>query len=1155
MPSLYESTANTGEVSSSNFTTLYNASGLLVPNAGAGSITGNLNVGGNLTVQGSSLLIGEVTLQSTLSLPNYTFPLPDGSTDQVLVTDGNGNLYWTDVSAIPGADYSISATTATGGANLTLANTAGFTDSVKLAAGTNMSIVRTDANTITIATVADNIPDGTANGQVLVWQNSAWTANNTIRSNAAGNRLVATYENAGAGPNSALFVRKDYTATNYSSANNDGVGINFSLASTAQGISSYGVLNYEYSATDPQFTVGSSIDNFATTGTTTLLLDKSTLNLYAPNITLNKDQTGVPSLNASITAERGSSTNATITWDEADDRWELNYELLAPGLQGGNVQIGYSGGDNEIYIGGEDLEINTDGSHVIQSNSPIQTTAQSMSINSDNTAADSFLYLKGTTEFLKWNNTDTRFEFSDQLYISQAEPPAVFERRTSAADTSPYELKAGLKLINRVTDAANNDVVNTGPTVIFGRTSGASDPTERVFAGMGSAWDGATGTAQLQFTWTNDNFSEPTPGNFPGTYTLLRLESDDSTFYNNSLFIDYSAAGLQQTATSITGGNTLVFPSAHGFVVGERVKYMSTTQNGLTQFNFYYVIAAGFTTTQCRLGLTSTGTAIALTNGTGLTLNFAELINQVGINTGTPNYTLDVNGELNVSSIITVQGDAITVNSDKTDQDVYVNFGRVAPSANAAIRWNATTDSFEWSEDSSTWHDFIDATITNPQQGQLLTYDAASTEWINSSLIVFNDTTYRPNFQQKSGVYGRTSSGAAVSNNTGVVPYSTADGSSFLMGIDSDSQSLAFIGSLSTAYNTTGDHEIRLSTSTNNFVSDKITSITGGNTLVFSAAHNFTIGDKLTYASPTTNGLVYGTSYYVIAAGFTTTQCQVSLTLGGSAVALTNGTGLSLYMYNGTNRLVTVTNATLELSAPTILLNAVNTGIPFTGTAGIEVERGTTGANQYFNWNETFDFWNASGDLYVDNIAIGGVALATNGNNIYYNNENTNPPGDCNLIVKSGVSAGVDANFRWNDTTNRWQDTIDGTNYFNLPNQNLDTNSAVSFSEVSIDGVTTYNSQTTTTTSTAATAISSTSRASQKSVIRIVDNVTGAVHMLEALAFFQGSTAYLTTYAEMYSSAALATFTATYSGGFVNIIATPASANSTTFTVARVSLD
>jgi len=369
MPSLYESTVNTGEVSSSNFTTLYNASGLAVPNAGAGSVTGNLNVGGNLTVQGNSLLIGEVTLQSTLSLPNYTFPLPDGSTDQVLVTDGNGNLYWTDVSAIPGADYNISATTVTGGANLTLANTAGFTDSVKFAAGTNIGIVRTDANTITISTTADDIPNGTARGQVLYWNGSAWTASSDIASSAAGDRLIATYENSSPGTNAALFLRKNYGATNYDEANNDGVGINFGLNSTAQGITTYGSTGFEYSTTDPQYVISSSTDNFATPADVLLVLQKSTANLFAPNITLNAYQTGAPSLNASITVERGSSTNATLTWNETADRWEFTNDLQVAGdlaVNGGDITTDDSVGNlfnnagvTTVNIGnGADVEVN-----------------------------------------------------------------------------------------------------------------------------------------------------------------------------------------------------------------------------------------------------------------------------------------------------------------------------------------------------------------------------------------------------------------------------------------------------------------------------------------------------------------------------------------------------------------------------------------------------------------------------------------------------------------------------------------------------------------------------------------------------------------------------------------------------------------------------
>ena len=122
-------------------------------------------------------------------------------------------------------------------------------------------------------------------------------------------------------------------------------------------------------------------------------------------------------------------------------------------------------------------------------------------------------------------------------------------------------------------------------------------------------------------------------------------------------------------------------------------------------------------------------------------------------------------------------------------------------------------------------------------------------------------------------------------------------------------------------------------------------------------------------------------------------------------------------------------------------------------------------------------------------------------------------------------------------------------------NQPIKTNSTVQCADLIVDSLSTYNTQTTTTTSTSATSISSTTRASQKVVIRIIDNVSGEIHMLEALAFQKSTTAYLTTYAEMYTLAALATFTADVSGGAIRILATPASTNSTTFTVARVSLD
>jgi len=1513
MPSLYETTAVVGDVESGNFTTLYNASGLTVPNAGAGTVSGNLNVAGNLTVQGSSLLQGAVTLGSTLCLPNYCFPLPDGTTYQVLATDGAGNLYWTDVSSIPGASYTIQADTTTGGANLTLVDSAGGTDSVKfangnnitvsrtdnstitiagatyaiqadtatgganltlsnslgspdsvkLAEGTNITITRTDANTITIGTVADNIPDGTAQGQLLVWDGTAWTADSTVTYDTTGARTQFRSDIGVAGRvSSAVLLVNDTGATAY--GQNDGSGLLIGIDSDSQSTAVFASVNAAYDTTgNHEIRINTSNNNFAidtatsitggntlvfgaahgfsandrllyvsnttnglvegtyyyvlATGLTTtqcqisltengsavvltngtgldlvfnktvrlLTMNQDDVIFAGQNITLNAMNPGVAGTNATIKVERGTSgVDATITWDETDDRWELNNDLLATGLQGGNIQIAMGGSpDNQIYIGGNNLLIDTDGSHVVQSNSPIQTTAESMSINSDNTAVDSYLYMKGTGEYLKWNNSDTRFEFSDQLYISEPEIPAILERRVTTGQVDTTESASAIQLVERVTDAGSNATDDAGPSIMFSRTYGTSGNTPIRFANIGANYFGTTNTAEFRFNWSNDNYLESPVDVYPGTYSLLRLGSNNSSFYNNSIFVDYSAASTTtNTATSITGGNTLVFASAHGYAAGQRIQYTSTTQNGLTQNTYYYVLSTGLTTTQCQLGSSPTGSAISLTNGTGLTLVFANLINQIGINTNTPAYTLDVNGDANVSGDIHVSG-------------VHVNLS------------------------------------TPVHQGQFLYVSNDVTPTItNSANIIFTDTTYRPLFEANTGVYGRGQSAAGLRNNTLTNNFTTGDGTSILYSLESNAQSAVFFGSTSAIYDPAGDSTMNLSTSTNNFNFDLATSITGGNLLNFSAAHGFAIGDRLFYASPSTNGLVYQTIYYVIAAGFTTTACQISLTQGGSAVALTNGTGLNLYFSNKIFRNLSVSTQQLQLEGTNLIFNAFDTGIAGVD-ATITVERGTSGGNAQLKWNETIDRWQFTNDgstyypmvinlddlndvvittpnkgqilyydgsgwvntstiqfdsaayrprfqsniaaasgtiqsgliavkntgatnytdgdgsgvliavdddsnpikifaglsaaysstgnhearlrsstdafvtvdknllavndddlkvratefilnaegtgsaavdaqitvergttgtdsyikwnedptpsnsrweisddlyapratigsidinrtagqidtnsgsnltldsdggtvfvndnlnvdagtLYVDaannrvgvintspqvalhvggdiwgsNIVALGTVLATNGNLIQFNNEAGSPAGDCFLRVVDGVSAGNPSNIKWDDTVGikRWQYTApNSTSYLNLPDQNLDTTSDVDFASVEIDGLSTYNTQTTTTTGTGIQTISATVRKSQKVVINIIDTVTNEVHILEALAVRKGtSAAYLTTYAEMYSNTPLATFTAdavTITGDdYIRIRATPASANQTIFTVARVSLD
>ena len=64
------------------------------------------------------------------------------------------NTSITSAAGISGTTYSVSAETATGGANVRLTGSDASTDDVKLAEGTGITVTRTDANVITVATTA-----------------------------------------------------------------------------------------------------------------------------------------------------------------------------------------------------------------------------------------------------------------------------------------------------------------------------------------------------------------------------------------------------------------------------------------------------------------------------------------------------------------------------------------------------------------------------------------------------------------------------------------------------------------------------------------------------------------------------------------------------------------------------------------------------------------------------------------------------------------------------------------------------------------------------------------------------------------------------------------------------------------------------------------
>ena len=790
------------QVNETNFTTLYSNSSAA---ASGGGTSGNLLVAGNLRVLGTSDLEGAVTISNS-----YILPTSDGTANQVVVTDGAGNLTFQNVTSL--SSYAIQADTATGGADLTLVGSS-TTDSVKFASGTNITVSRTDANTITISTNADDIPNGTAQGQVLYWDGSAWTASSNIKSSASANRLFVTYENSTAGTNAAQFLQKDYGATNYSSANEDGVGTAYALKSNSQGTSTFGVTSFRYSATDPKLVVASSTDNFAN---------------FIEILTSTKAET-------------------------------------------------------DLY-------------------SPI------LKINSAGQAVDSYIYLKGNTVFVKYNNT------TDYIEMPRTAIDNVFiDNNTISTSSGNLNLDA---FTNLVTVSAalyvSLDTTLNGDLAVNGNT------------GPGLSAD---------ITTTNTTASV-----FNTTATTLNIGGASTTTNIGA-----------NTGTTNIGADLHVNGNYDQY--GESMKINADATNA---DSYLYM------------------------KGTSKFLSWDET-NQFFRFTD----TVFGNDAVIGNSYIATNGNNIYFNNDDVSAaDSYLTVKRGA-SADVSLRWNQATSRWQFTNDGTTYYDMVvnlddlaDVVITAPlANGQLLSYQNSS--WVNDNLIISTTSADRnafvfrplsPSAGPNAALFLRKDYSNAAIGTAGAGTYTDGAGSSLTFQVDSDSQGLASFGTISSLYSTTNPSFI-FNTSTNNF----------------------------------------------------STNTQVA----------------------------SFDSTTTSLSAASLILSSENTGAA--ADSYLYANRGSSGADAFLQWSESNSWWGSGSSLFAADGVIGANYLATNGNNIYFNNDD-GAGADAFLTVKRGASP--DVSIKWNNSTTRWQTTVDGTNYINIPNQDLDTTANPSFAGVTGGNVT-----------------------------------------------------------------------------------------------------
>lgn len=977
-------------------------------------------------------------------------------------------------------------------------------------------------------------------------------------------------------------------------------------------------------------------------------------------------------------------TAGEIKYDNADQRFELNKDLLATGLQGGNVQIGI-GNDSQIYIGGNNLQIDTQAGYHISSNAEFRTTADAIYINSDNTNTPSTLYFKGANNYIRLNTATGYFEFSDNLAKQNLLLSADGTQATITSSAGPLNLNtpSGQSVnVQRDLVVGGNLTVNGTTTTVNSTTLTVDDknielaatatPSDTTADGGGITLKGST---DKKIFWQNSD-------------DRWYFDNGDGNNYRIPAFLDDLAE------VTITGANKgdLLYHTGSGWVNSNIIEFDTNAYRTRFQSNN----TTSGTISSGLLAIKNTGaTTNATGDGSGLLVGVLDNTsaipkvfaaysgvynsggnNELRLRTSTDNFATN---DLTVASFnstdVKFDGTNLILNANNTGAagDVAIIVERGSSGADANITWSeaatawVTTNglvggayvatngldvvinndnsslgssdrarllvkrgspaqadvALRWNENTDRWETTIDGTnyINIPNQA-LDTGNSPSFAGVTGGNIRIGVTTDNQ-IDTTSGdltldaptvivngslsVTGSTTLGNGISDTvtitSGTVNIGTTLTSTITIG-DAAADTLA-VNATSTFNNnlTVGSDSTDTMTvnATANFNNNVTVGSSSTDILTVNAAADL-LNDVSLAEGPGNNTVTIGSTnldeMYVYATTYINNDLDIGSTsgdtvsvnsqvdtdiqfknitgtprgvrgtvgdndtwfVGGFAASNNNGQLIIATADDGTEPIYvrqysgTILSGTVAKEL-TLLDASGNTSIPNTltvdgGTLYVDSVNNRVGVNTITPGTD----FQVGGNIWANSIVAINGDLGTNGDNIYFNYDNSGAGADSYLTVRRGTNANV--HVRWLESTDRWQTTTDGTNYLNIPNQNLDTTDSVNFGQVTVDALTTFNTESTSNIAAGATQnISSTSRISQKVVIKITEDTTGEIHMLEALAFRKGTTAYLTTYAEMYTNTALATFTADVSGGNIRILATSLSANTLDVSVARISLD
>jgi hypothetical protein len=492
--------------------------------------------------------------------------------------------------------------------------------------------------------------------------------------------------------------------------------------------------------------------------------------------------------------------------------------------------------------------------------------------------------------------------------------------------------------------------------------------------------------------WINDavNLSTDTVGSFVESL----VAGTGITLTNNS--------GEAATPT-VTVDTTVIAPLANPTFTGAVVLPDNT-------------VALGTKTTGDYVSSLVAGTGVTLTNNFGETATPTIAIGQeVGTSASVTFANVTVAGNLTVSGTttsvstetLTIDDNIIVLNNNATGAPT-ANAGieiERGSSANVQLRWNETQDIWEITTDGSNYgtiattgdvsaasgaitvDNLSDVVITSAANKDFLMYNG--TNWVDQAITLGTDTT---------GNYVATltaGTGITLANNSGegASPTVTVDTSVIQARVTNVTDTeIGYLDGVTSAIQTQIDLKAPLASPT---FTGTPTLPTGTIATTQTASNNTTAVATTAYvdaadalkaplASPTFTGAVTLPDN-TVALGTKTTGDYVATITGGTGVtstAATTGEGtthtLSIGQAVGTSASVTFANLTLTgdltVSGTTTSINTATLNVAdnivvlnndVTGSpsenAGIEVERGTS-ANVLVRWNETTDKWEVTND-------------------------------------------------------------------------------------------------------------------------------------------------------------------------------------------------